>query len=186
VEAMTLAHRMVVMNQGVPEQIGTPAEVFERPASLFVAGFIGSPPMNLLRVQRDAQGRAIGLQGEVLPFQVPAGAPASLVLGLRPEHLRLATQGLQACIEMIEILGSEALVHARWGEQPLILRCAVAETRTQPLAIGDLITLAPDGQHPVHWFDAETGRRIDAAAMPESGAASGQHARAEVDPRLLD
>src|SRR6185312_4843855 len=59
VEAMTLAHRMIVMNQGIPEQIGTPAEVFERPASLFVAGFIGAPPMNLLEVTIDAQGRPL-------------------------------------------------------------------------------------------------------------------------------
>ncbi|CAM5181686.1 sn-glycerol 3-phosphate transport system ATP-binding protein OS=Castellaniella defragrans OX=75697 GN=HNR28_002827 PE=4 SV=1 [Castellaniella defragrans] len=162
VEAMTLAHRMVVMNRGVPEQIGTPTEVFERPATLFVAGFIGSPPMNLLRVNLDGEGRPLDSDGRVLPFQAPAVPAKKLVLGLRPEHLRLhAAEGLRARVEMIEILGSEQLIHLRWGNQPLVLRCPVAETRERPLAIGDALTLGPYGQHPAHWFDDETGQRID-------------------------
>jgi sn-glycerol 3-phosphate transport system ATP-binding protein len=161
VEAMTLAHRMIVMNQGVPEQIGTPAEVFERPATIFVAGFIGSPPMNLLRVELDAEGRALGPDGAALPVRAPAAAAgARLILGLRPEHLRLNTPGLQAQVEMVEVLGSEQLIHARWGDQGLVLRCAVAETRGQPLALGDTVTFGPDGQHPAHWFDADTGKRV--------------------------
>jgi sn-glycerol 3-phosphate transport system ATP-binding protein len=162
IEAMTLAHRMIVMNKGVPEQIGTPAEVFERPATLFVAGFIGSPPMNLLEVSVDAEGRPLDPEGHALPFQVPARRMERLVLGLRPEHLRLtATDGLKARIEMIEILGSEQLIHMRWGEQRLVLRCAVADTRDRPLSIGDTVVLGPDGQHPAHWFDAQTGHRVD-------------------------
>src|SRR5690606_26105532 len=103
VEAMTLAHRMIVMNKGIPEQIGTPAEVFERPASTFVAGFIGSPPMNLLQVDIDAQGRALGPDGGALPWPCPAGGARRLILGLRPEHLQLGVPGLQAHIDMIEI-----------------------------------------------------------------------------------
>ncbi|MDY0310290.1 MAG: sn-glycerol-3-phosphate import ATP-binding protein UgpC [Castellaniella sp.] len=161
VEAMTLAHRMIVMNQGVPEQIGTPAEVFEHPATTFVAGFIGSPPMNLLRVDTDAQGRAVGPDGRALPLPTPAGAAQrTLILGLRPEHLALDAPGLQARIDMIEILGSEQLIHARWGDQSLILRCNVSETRERALAAGDAITLGPDGRHPAHWFDADSGKRI--------------------------
>jgi sn-glycerol 3-phosphate transport system ATP-binding protein len=162
IEAMTLAHRMIVMNKGVPEQIGTPAEVFERPATLFVAGFIGSPPMNLLEVSVDAEGRPLDPEGHALPFQVPARRMERLVLGLRPEHLRLnASDGLKARIELIEILGSEQLIHMRWGEQRLVLRCAVADTRDRPLSIGDTVVLGPDGQHPAHWFDAQTGHRVD-------------------------
>lgn len=162
VEAMTLAHRMIVMNRGVPEQIGTPTEVFERPATLFVAGFIGSPPMNLLEVAVDSEGRPLDPEGHMLPFGVPAHHAEKLVLGLRPEHLRLnAPEGLKARIEMIEILGSEQLIHMRWGEQRLVLRCTVAETRGRPLSIGDTVILGPDGQHPAHWFDAQTGCRID-------------------------
>ncbi|MHA3902515.1 sn-glycerol-3-phosphate import ATP-binding protein UgpC [Castellaniella sp. WN] len=161
VEAMTLAHRMVVMNKGVPEQIGTPAEVFEHPATVFVAGFIGSPPMNLLRVDVDAQGRAAGPDGAALPLAAPAGSARPLVLGLRPEHLRLGAPGLRSRVEMIEILGSEQLIHTRWGEQPLVLRCAVSETRERPLTAGDEITAGPDGEHPAHWFDAGTGKRVE-------------------------
>ncbi|HEX7388235.1 MAG TPA: sn-glycerol-3-phosphate import ATP-binding protein UgpC [Castellaniella sp.] len=162
VEAMTLAHRMVVMNRGVPEQIGTPAEVFEKPATVFVAGFIGSPPMNLLHVSIDDQGRALDPEGRSLPFQAPESDAKQLMLGLRPEHLRLhAEQGIKARIEMIEVLGSEQLVHMRWGEQALVLRCTVAETRVRPIAVGDTVILGSYGQHPVHWFDAETGQRID-------------------------
>jgi len=84
VEAMTLAHRMIVMNKGVPEQIGTPAQVFERPATLFVAGFIGSPPMNLLRVDTDGQGRAAGPDGTVLPLAAPPGPARGLTPGAAP------------------------------------------------------------------------------------------------------
>jgi len=160
VEAMTLAHRMIVMNKGVPEQIGTPAQVFERPATLFVAGFIGSPPMNLLRVDTDGQGRAAGPDGTVLPLAAPPGPARGLILGLRPEHLKLGAPGLHARVEMIEILGSEQLIHARWGEQALVLRCAVSETRERTLSSGDEIVLGPDGEHPAHWFDADTGKRI--------------------------
>ncbi len=160
VEAMTLAHRMIVMNKGVPEQIGTPAEVFERPATVFVASFIGSPPMNLLRVDVDAQGRAVGPDGTALPLTAPPGPARALILGLRPEHLTLGAPGLQARIEMVEILGSEQLIHARWGEQPLILRCTAPEAGERPLAAGDEITLGPDGRHPAHWFEADTGKRV--------------------------
>lgn len=161
VEAMTLAHRMIVMNQGVPEQIGTPTEVFERPATLFVAGFIGSPPMNLLGVTLDAEGRPLDPEGHPLPFRAPHHRVEKLVLGLRPEHLHLnAAEGLKARIEMVEILGSEQLIHMRWGEQSLVLRCTVAETRDRPPSIGDTVILGSDSQHPAHWFDAKTGRRI--------------------------
>ncbi|TAN30411.1 MAG: sn-glycerol-3-phosphate import ATP-binding protein UgpC [Castellaniella sp.] len=162
VEAMTLAHRMIVMNKGIPEQIGTPAEVFEFPATLFVAGFIGSPPMNLLEVSVDAEGRPQDPEGHTLPFQVPARRVERLVLGLRPEHLRLnASDGLKARIEMIETLGSEQLIHMRWGEQRLVLRCAVDDTHDRPLSIGDTVVLGTDGRHPAHWFDGQTGHRVD-------------------------
>ena len=118
--------------------------------------------MNLLQVVLDPEGHPLDPDGRALPFQAPNTQVKKLVLGLRPEHLRLhAEQGLKARIEMIEILGSEQLVHMRWGEQPLVLRCTVAETRSRPLSVGDAIVLGPYGQHPAHWFDAETGLRVD-------------------------
>ncbi|MGA0585286.1 MAG: TOBE domain-containing protein, partial [Castellaniella sp.] len=90
----------------------------------------------------------------------PPGPARGLILGLRPEHLKLGAPGLHARVEMIEILGSEQLIHARWGDQALVLRCAVSETRDRALSAGDEIMLGPDGEHPAHWFDADTGKRI--------------------------
>ncbi|MYN12097.1 sn-glycerol-3-phosphate ABC transporter ATP-binding protein UgpC [Pusillimonas sp. TS35] len=166
VEAMTLAQRMVVMNKGVPEQIGTPVEVFERPASVFVASFIGSPPMNLIPVQLDAERRVHDENGQVLDFDA-AQAPASLasrkaLLGMRPEHIALHTSGLAITIEMIEILGSEQLIHGRHGDTPVVLRCPIGLTREYPLQTGEAVQVGQDGIHPLHWFDPETGKRVDA------------------------
>ncbi|RZI78984.1 MAG: sn-glycerol-3-phosphate ABC transporter ATP-binding protein UgpC, partial [Rubrivivax sp.] len=102
VEAMTLAERMIVMNAGRMEQFGTPEEVYSRPATTFVASFIGSPPMNLLK-------------------NAPGGRPGS-ILGIRPEHLDIGTQGWSLQVETVELLGAERLVHARLGDEQLIIR----------------------------------------------------------------
>ncbi|CAM4288359.1 sn-glycerol-3-phosphate import ATP-binding protein UgpC [Bordetella muralis] len=164
VEAMTLAHRMIVMNQGVPEQIGTPMEVFEKPASTFVAGFIGSPPMNLITVTTTAEGSVQTQDGITLQIpadQVPAavrGRP--VILGIRPEHIDLNNQGIPAEVEMIETLGSEQLLHARCGQSPIVVRCPTSLLAATPLKPGDAIQLGSDGRHALHWFDVQTGRRI--------------------------
>lgn len=164
VEAMTLAQRMVVMNQGIPEQIGTPAEVFEQPATVFVASFIGSPPMNLLPVTINASGQVISERSLALHIpteQIPASSDQrKRILGLRPEHMVLHAPGIPIQVEMVEILGSEQLVHGRHGDSPLVLRCATSLTREFPLQVGETIQVGCDADHPVHWFDAETGLRI--------------------------
>lgn len=165
VEAMTLAQRMVVMNKGIAEQIGTPIEVFEKPASVFVASFIGSPPMNLVPLHVDTTGVLQHESGAVLQFP-PADVPAMLrgkkvILGMRPEHIRLHRPGIEVEIEMVEVLGSEQLVHGRHGDTPVVLRCPVAETREHPLQVGEAVQFGADGIHAVHWFDPETGRRIE-------------------------
>lgn len=165
VEAMTLAQRMVVMNKGVPEQNGTPVEVFEKPASMFVASFIGAPPMNLIPVQVDAQRRVLDADGVALDFS-PDMVPEKLankkvILGIRPEHISLHAKGITVNIEMIEILGSEQLIHGRRGDIPVVLRCPIGITRDNPLHIGEAIQMGPDGVHPLHWFDPETSKRIE-------------------------
>ena len=133
VEAMTLAHRMIVMNRGVAEQIGTPAEVFEKPASIFVAAFIGSPPMNLIPVRvdslrrvRDEKGMALNVPGRLIPAELE---DREVYLGMRPEHMRLHTPGVPIEVEMVEVLGSEQLVHGRHGDTPVVLRCPTVETK---------------------------------------------------------
>ncbi|HWK70263.1 sn-glycerol-3-phosphate import ATP-binding protein UgpC [Pollutimonas sp. M17] len=165
VEAMTLAERMVVMNKGVPEQIGTPVEVFEKPASVFVASFIGSPPMNLIPVFVDANRQVRDEDGVALQFD-PALVPASVanrkvIMGMRPEHIKLHANGIPMHVEMVEILGSEQLIHGRHGDTPIVLRCPVGLTKDYPVQIGEAVQVGNDWDHPLHWFDPETGKRID-------------------------
>lgn len=135
VEAMTLAERMIVMNAGKMEQFGTPEEVYSRPATTFVASFIGSPPMNLLK-------------------NAPGGRPGT-ILGIRPEHLDVGDSGWTLQVETVELLGAERLVHARLGDEMLIIR--THEDQGAP-AIGSTIRAQPREDR-MHWFDAETGQR---------------------------
>ena len=164
VEAMTLAQRMIVMNQGVPEQIGTPMEVFEKPATTFVASFIGSPPMNLAEVEVDANGVVKTLDGGVIELdldRVPQQVRGTkAVLGLRPEHMVLHGKGLRAEVEMVETLGSEQLVHCRYGKTQMVVRCTMRELSEVLARVGDKISIGPDERHGIHWFDAETRKRI--------------------------
>ena len=157
VEAMTLAQRMIVMNAGRMEQIGTPEEVYHHPATTFVAGFIGSPPMNLIKGQAD--GSRFIVDGQSLPL--PSAAPRSgeLILGLRPEHASLrpaGNLGWQLKVEMLEMLGAERLVYCSAGSVLFTVR---VEATLVPPKVGDIVTLqaAPDQ---LHWFDATTTQRI--------------------------
>ncbi len=160
VEAMTLAHRMVVMNAGRTEQIGTPTEVYQRPATQFVAGFIGSPAMNFLRGRADAGGLTLP-DGGHLAVSVPAAlAGRELVLGVRPEHLEVCTPSealftLQT--EMREMLGADTLVHGLFGKELLVARLSAAE---HPAPGQALPLRALPGC--LHWFDATSGARLQA------------------------
>jgi sn-glycerol 3-phosphate transport system ATP-binding protein len=137
VEAMTLAQRMIVMNGGNMEQFGTPEEVYHRPASTFVASFIGAPPMNLLQ-------------------QPPGGKPGQ-TLGIRPEHLDVtASEGWELRVDTVELLGAERLIYARLGDEPLIVR--VEEGASAPLP-GSTLRVRPREDR-LHWFDASTGKRL--------------------------
>jgi len=137
VEAMTLAQRMIVMNGGHMEQFGTPEEVYNRPASTFVASFIGSPPMNLLR-------------------HAP-GTPAGRILGIRPEHLQLTPgQGWSLQVETVELLGAERLVHARLGQEALTIRLDASVTAPAP---GQTFEASPRTEK-LHHFDVNTGLRV--------------------------
>ena len=155
VEAMTLAQRMIVMNAGRVEQIGTPDDVYQRPATTFVAGFIGSPPMNLLRGR--AAGGTFHLGDQALPLPAPAPRDGEVVLGLRPEHATQAGTGWPLQVELTEMLGAERLVHGRLGGADFTLRIdgtvpAPAEGAVLPLQWSP-------GQ--LHWFDATSGARIE-------------------------
>ncbi|MGD9774738.1 sn-glycerol-3-phosphate import ATP-binding protein UgpC [Diaphorobacter sp.] len=136
VEAMTLAQRMIVMNAGNMEQFGTPEEVYHRPASTFVASFMGSPPMNLLQ-------------------HAPGARPGTL-LGIRPEHLDVGSVGWQVVVDTVELLGAERLIYARLGDEPLIVRVEEGGAAPHP---GDTLRVAPRADR-LHWFDATTGKRL--------------------------
>jgi sn-glycerol 3-phosphate transport system ATP-binding protein len=157
VEAMTLAQRMIVMNKGVVEQIGTPEAVYARPQTTFVAGFIGSPPMNLLAGRAD--GASFALAGAALALSGPAPRAGELVLGVRPEHASIGAGGWPLTVDLVEMLGAERLVHGRLGEAPFTLR--IDGTAPVPEA-GRSVGLQVAPEH-LHWFDAGTGRRVAAA-----------------------
>ena len=158
VEAMTMADRIVVMRDGVVEQTGAPLELYDRPASLFVAGFIGSPSMNLLKGSVSVNGKPsfVTESGLELPLK---SAPAEFggrpcIYGIRPEHLILGGE-FRAEISVVEPTGSETQVFARLGGQPIV---GVFRDRisAQP---GDNLPLSPN-LDVVHLFDAESGRRL--------------------------
>jgi len=158
VEAMTLAQRVMVMNKGVAEQIGTPVEVYERPASRFVASFIGSPAMNLLEGSISADGTRFELAGGMA---LPLGSVhrgRAVTLGIRPEHIALSSQtagGVPFMVDTLEMLGADNLVHGRWGEQKMVVRLAHQE-RPQP---GSTLWLHLPENH-LHFFDKENGQRL--------------------------
>ena len=136
VEAMTLAQRMIVMNAGKMEQFGTPEEVYHHPSSTFVASFIGSPPMNLLKSG--------------------PGARPGTIMGIRPEHLDVGNSGWEVKVETTELLGAERLIYGRVGGEQIIVR--VEENVATP-APDSLIHVAPREDR-VHWFDAASGKRL--------------------------
>jgi len=158
VEAMTLGQRIIVMNAGRAEQIGTPAEVYHRPATTFVASFIGSPPMNLLRGRVSADGTQFRTDSGSINLRQARAARAGreLLLGLRPEALDIGGTQFAAEIEMIESLGADHLIHARLGMQSLVARTA-DEIK---LALGASLALgfSADAEH---WFDPQTTQRLE-------------------------
>lgn len=163
VEAMTLAQRVIVLNNGIAEQIGTPKEVYHYPASRFVAEFIGSPPMNLFEGTFNSQGNAFQIkEGPWLllshPITVLAGH--SVVLGIRPEHLHCTSSGegrynlLQ--VYALELLGADNLVYGFWGKQGVTIRLGYQDCPT----VGcELRVVLP--QEYLHFFDIVSGLRLE-------------------------
>ncbi|MFO1038542.1 MAG: sn-glycerol-3-phosphate ABC transporter ATP-binding protein UgpC [Geminicoccaceae bacterium] len=164
IEAMTMADRIVVMQGGNVEQVGAPLELYDRPANLFVAGFIGSPAMNLIDAKLSRQNgsvSAISADGTALPLPANSGGREGqdVIYGVRPEHLQLQPSGsaLGAEVVVVEPTGAETLVVSRLGggEVQAVFR------ERHKLTPGDKIGLAPDLNH-VHLFDKASGQRLAA------------------------
>jgi multiple sugar transport system ATP-binding protein len=168
VEAMTMGTRIAILHQGILQQVGTPLEVYERPQNVFVATFIGTPPMNFLRATVADGGAVLTARGFTLP--APAAAREALaaragkvvVVGVRPENVleagrptRGATAPLEVSVDLVETLGDEVIVHGRQGED---LVCFKMDPHHPP-EIGGTVTAVVEVDR-LHLFDAETEKRI--------------------------
>ena len=170
IEAMTLGRRIVVMKAGEIQQIDTPMRLYEKPANVFVAGFLGSPAMNFFRGRVVAdEGVKLMLGSTALRLPSAAGAPdfsrqigRELIVGLRPEDLVLGNghASLAAKLEVVEPVGNEIFLNLRYDDKPLVVR-------VPPQALPEAGAMLEFGVKPsgLHLFDAETERRIDAPAV---------------------
>jgi sn-glycerol 3-phosphate transport system ATP-binding protein len=169
VEAMTLGHRLLVLNDGYVEQLGTPIELYERPASVFVAGFIGSPSMNFLSATVNGDGTRAEFQGGdsiELPGNFSAHSGRPVTLGMRPEHLVLAGEDGEDgelgrhTVEVVEHLGADTLIHGVFGSgaSEVTLRLKGIQT----IDPGEVLPLTVEPAN-VHLFDADSGGRLAGA-----------------------
>jgi multiple sugar transport system ATP-binding protein len=155
IEAMTTGHRITVMRDGKIQQVGTPAEVYEKPANVFVAQFIGTPPMNLVK------GTISDSKLQTSSFAVPASKAVAegtkVIAGIRPEHISLAKNGngIAATVDLVEPIGHESIVYATAGSEKLV---AIFDPHEAPRT-GENISLAIDAAR-VHLFDAESERSL--------------------------
>ncbi|KAA0018453.1 ABC transporter ATP-binding protein [Antrihabitans cavernicola] len=156
VEAMTMGDRVAVLKDGVLQQCATPRELYARPVNVFVAGFMGSPGMNLFTLP--VSNGAVTLGGSQIPVsrEVTSGG-GSVVVGIRPEHFELGSQGIAMEVDVVEELGSDAFIYGRvaGSDQQIVSR---ADWRNPP-AKGERVNLATDPGH-LHFFAEDDGRRL--------------------------
>ena len=155
IEAMTMADKIVVMHDGLVEQVGAPLELYDRPANRFVAGFIGSPAMNFLPGRAAGGGIAIAGASHTLAVGARLQANREVILGVRPEHLEIAADGFEAEVVVVEPTGSETQVFARLGGQEI---AAVFRERHE-FVPGQRIRLRPRADC-LHLFDSSSGLRL--------------------------
>jgi sn-glycerol 3-phosphate transport system ATP-binding protein len=169
VEAMTLGDRLIILNDGHAEQIGSPLEVYERPATVFVAGFIGSPAMNFFHAQVNADGLTVKLpDSDKLPLPengLPTRKEQDVILGIRPEHFQIAEAGNSAIhlrVSHIETLGADTLVYGYLGQNDQ----AFVTARLPDIQRIPKDTVLPLMVLPgkLHLFDKQTEKRIEPGA----------------------
>ena len=164
IEAMTLGHRLIVLNQGQVEQLGTPIELYQRPASLFVASFIGSPAMSFTPATLSANGGGVELQGGA-SFELPAGVYAQqanreVIMGIRPEDLELAEGGNgngDLTVRLVEQLGADTLVHGYFGENRTDMTIRLGGI--QNFNSGEVLPVRVEADK-IHLFAPDTEKRL--------------------------
>ncbi len=166
VEAMTLGDRLIVMDAGHAAQIGAPLEIYQRPATLFVAGFIGSPAMNLLPARLSVEGKRVELPGgDRVPLPeggMPAHAGVQVTVGIRPEHLKVVSSEaamMRLRVDHVEILGADTFAYGHFGEDRTTLTVRIPAVHH--LERNTVLPLAVSPDH-LHVFDSATGRRLSA------------------------
>ena len=155
VEAMTLADRMIVMHAGIVEQVGRPIEVYDDPASLFVAGFIGSPAMNFLAGRREGTDVVVAGTRVALPAALASTALEAITVGVRPEHLVAGDGPFRFKVDTVEALGADSLVHGAFGEGTIVAR---VDGHATPALGADLAFDPMPGK--LYFFDTATGKRL--------------------------
>jgi multiple sugar transport system ATP-binding protein len=159
IEAMTMADKIVVMHDGIVEQVGSPLELYDNPNNLFVAGFIGSPAMNMIKGKLDPQNPQVFVATDGTRLRLsrayPQAAGRDLVYGLRPEYIRLDGAGLAAPVVVIEPTGYETQMVVNFGGTEVT--CVFRErVDVRP---GEAINISIDPGN-VHLFDEESGMRL--------------------------
>ncbi|MDO9250595.1 MAG: ABC transporter ATP-binding protein [Hydrogenophaga sp.] len=158
IEAMTLGSRIAVMKDGVLQQLGTPDEIYNRPANTYVATFIGSPTMNLIKGQSlaAANGHGFGILGTELPLTCPAASGSRALLGLRPEHIAFNDSAAwRGEVSVVEPTGADTYVVIKTAAGDVTVRTA-PQVRVNP---GDRVGLDIQASH-VNWFDQTSGVRL--------------------------
>ncbi|MFO1107292.1 MAG: ABC transporter ATP-binding protein [Amaricoccus sp.] len=168
-EAMAMADKIAVMNHGIIEQYATPQEIYARPASMYVADFIGAPPMNFLRFpgRVEAGSDTVAMNGRAIriPRLLEPSGDTELALGIRPEHIRFTHHGqLRGAVQAVEYLGTTQIVLVALPDGPLKARIP-AEIRVEP---GETVALELDSPR-LSLFDARTGRALRSALEPRHG-----------------
>jgi multiple sugar transport system ATP-binding protein len=168
VEAMTMGDRLAILNDGILQQVGAPLEVYERPANLFVANFIGTPPMNFVRCRVDEDGALLSAASFALPSPpaalaaLAARAGKTVIVGVRPENIveagrpaREPTAALELVAELVEPLGNEIVLHGRRGDDLLVFKMDPHRQPAMGAVVNALVELDA-----MHLFDGESELRI--------------------------
>ena len=165
VEAMTLGDRLIILEDGHVQQIGSPLEVYERPATRFVAGFIGSPAMNFFEAQLSNDGLAVELAGsDTLPLSnsgLPDLGRQEIILGIRPEHFKLTDEGagkMHTTVDHVETLGADTLVHGHIGGNGASLTIRLPDIHHFKKGTALPLTFPAEK---LHLFDKDSGNRIE-------------------------